>query len=343
MLFKNSNNFSEKYILDIFLCLLLAAIQWRFTIEILSTTNFIDSVKTSLGVVDGRPHWEVFQSRILGPWTVYLLGKAINDFGYASSIFTFLGYALSNYIFLWAIRPLKFNNFFSLILFNFIIVFFIDDMWLISWDIYSLIFFTIFLGLVIRESKFIYFFLLYILMLLNRESVHFISLFIIFKSMDKFIFNFYKSYKFDFNLIKIFNFLIGLIMFFGGIFIIYKIRKVLLVEEVGPMMFNLPQLADKTLHFHFFENINFIRHSILLSNSGINISLIFIYFIYFILIFYSFLKLEFEKFFMYTFINALMLVAILIFAVFNETRVYFETIPFLAFILIHFFSNKVIK
>lgn len=109
------------------------------------------------------------------------------------------------------------------------------------------------------------------------------------------------------------------------------------------MMFNLPQLADKTLHFHFFENINFIRHSILLSNSGINISLIFIYFIYFILIFYSFLKLEFEKFFIYTFINALMLIAILIFAVFNETRVYFETIPFLAFILIHFFSNKVIK
>lgn len=335
-----NNNKKFEFLFDILICIFFASITWKFILEILSIPFFIDSLKASLGVVEGRPHWKIFQSRLLGPWTIFYFGKLIGDFGYAYSIFIFFGLTICNFLFLWALKPYSFNKFISLIVFNFLIIFFIDDRWLYSWDIYSIIFFILFLSLVIRNSKLWKFIILYFFMLINRESVYFLSLFIIIYPVVRILIrysktNFFKVYKGE-----IYQFLIGIFMLAGSIFFINKIREILLIEEIGPALFNLQNFEGQSQQIHFFNNLIYIMKSFLFNNAGKDFSLVLIYFMsFFIFIFGSF-KLKTEAFITFAIINLGMLMAILIFAVFNETRVFFDIIPYLSFAIIFLISKK---
>lgn len=339
--YRNLHEF-KKHLFDILICLFLALVQWRFIIEILTLPNFIESLRVSIGVFHGKPHWEIFQSRVLGPWTLYLLNIFIKDVGYCFGTLIFCGISISNFLFLWAIKPYtsNLNKFLFLVLYNFIFSIFIDDLWLISWDIFSLIFFTIFLGLVIRNSKLWNYLILYIFMLLNRESVHFLSIYLIFNPLVIFVTNSFKLKKINFSQLDIKTTITGILMFIFGIIFIYNLRNFLLIEEVGPKLFNLPDNADRAFQIHFIENVYYIFNNLKLSASGDSFAIVIIFLSMLTLLSISFFKLEFEKYFSYILINFLMLIAILVFAVINETRVYFELIPCTAFLLLKFLNRN---
>ena len=94
-------------LLGFFACALLATLQWRFTVEVLSVPNFIESLKAVIGVLEGRPHWLVYQARLLGPWSVYWLGEVIGNIGFAYAWFIAIGFFAANIAFLWAISPMR--------------------------------------------------------------------------------------------------------------------------------------------------------------------------------------------------------------------------------------------
>ena len=83
----------------LFACALLATLQMRFTVEVLSVPNFIESLKAVIGVLEGRPHWLVYQARLLGPWSVYWLGEVIGNIGFAYALFIAIGFFAANIAF----------------------------------------------------------------------------------------------------------------------------------------------------------------------------------------------------------------------------------------------------
>ena len=318
------------------LSVLLATLQWRFTVEILTTANFIESLKAGVGVIEGRPHWVVFQARLLGPWSVYGLGELIGNLGFAYAWFIAAGFTAANFAFLWAISPLYsgVGKLAGLVLFALFTIFFIDDMWLYPWDVWSLILFAVFLGLVVRDAPLWQYGMLFVFMLFNRESVHFLSLFILARPLCDWL----VESRFQPNALpgrkdRLWM-LSGVGMFIIGFTTIYWLRDTLLVEEIGPRVFNAPHLANTTMHFQYEYNLMVISNGLSLARSGVELALALFFLLGFVQIALALWHLP-RRFLAYTAVNGLMLMALGLVGVINETRVFFEMAPYFAFSILH--------
>lgn len=328
-------------LLGLFACALLATLQWRFTVEVLSVPNFIESLKAVIGVLEGRPHWLVYQARLLGPWSVYWLGEVIGNIGFAYAWFIAIGFFAANIAFLWAISPMRdgVHKLAALSLFVLLSIFFIDDRWFYAWDIYSLILFTVFLGLVIRDAPLWQFCVLFLVMLFNRESVHFLSIFILIRPFaDWFVENGYRlgTTRRIQNLRWV---VAGAILLASGVLTIKLLRQTLLVEEVGPVMFKMPDLAGVSLHFQHNFNLTFLANSLGMANQGIDLAVALFFLLSFVLVVMGLWKLP-QRFFAYTAVHGMMLLAIGLFAIINETRVFFEMTPFVTFAVLYLVGSK---
>lgn len=67
---------SKRFMPLIFLCLVLTAVDLHFVATKVGGTGFSLSVEASEGVVNGMPHWRLYQSRVLGPYTVDLISRS---------------------------------------------------------------------------------------------------------------------------------------------------------------------------------------------------------------------------------------------------------------------------
>jgi len=320
---------------------LLATVQWRFTVDVLSVPNFIQSLKAVIGVLEGKPHWLVYQSRLLGPWSVYWLGEMVGNIGFAYAWFIAIGFFVANATLLWAINPIRddVRRLAALSIFVLLSIFFVDDKWFYAWDIYSLILFNVFLGLVIRDTPLWQFCALFLVMLFNRESVHFLSVFVFIRPLaDWFVENRYRLGPID----KIQNLhwmIAGATMLVVGLLTINLLRQTLLLEEVGPVIFNMPHLAGASLHFQYDYNLSFLGNSLSLGNQGGDLAVALFFLFGFPLVALSLWKLP-RQFFAYSAVHGMMLAAIGLFAVINETRVFFELTPFVTFALLYLVGSK---
>ncbi len=239
---------------------LFALAQFRLIVWLYGA-NFRDCMQASAGVVDGLPHWVVYQSRVLAPYTIYLLYLFNGDYFLAHRYFTEFFIGISGILILFTARKrygadaagcsfFLFQTLFSLIL---------RRPWIYSWDIYNIIFFTVFNYFVFSGKSWRWFCCLFALAIFNRESALFFALWMI---LDPLIKRYpepqRENIRFNWQM-----FSSGVACLILGVAALKILRDKLLIRELGPELFNLTGSDGRQVQIHLLENLKYFRDGIL--------------------------------------------------------------------------------
>lgn len=295
--------------------------------------NFSAMTDAAYGVIEGKPHWLAYQNRLLGPYLV--LGISIMGCSYASALelFSCLFIILECLVLLRLMRIIHISKKQSILylvvfLFSFLTL---QDYWFYSWDSIDLLIFTFFSFGIIERKKIHYFLFLFIIALLNRESALFIAVYLM---LDAYIIDINKSI-FKFSKPKQFAF--GLFLLFIDLAYIKTSRYLLFVSKPN----GLPDTEHELIgnHINLLNNIKD-----LFFNNLFNSKIIFSIAIIFCATYFTYKIKNYSETGLKCFIMLIILILnILIFGIFNETRMHFILLPFFLFLWIHITKNNAYK
>jgi hypothetical protein len=321
------------------LCVLFALVQIRFAGEILGG-QFSESLDASEGVFYGVPHWLIYQSRVLGPYAVHLLGKLLGSKGLGYLIWMLACFTAAGLLFLQALS-LEFRGaykYLGFLIFQLLIAVSMNKLWLYPWDLLSLVLFCGFLLLVLRKAPNWQFVALFVVALFNRESALFMALWLMIEPLC----DWYRA-KLDGEggpiRLDVKRMALGLTLLVGGVVVIGLLRQYLLVKESGPELFNLPDMAGKAIHFKVGVNVRFLLQTLTLSAAEFDFVLPWLYGLAFAVLWMS-ASLRQSRLMGMALVHGLMLVAIFAVAAIPETRVFFELVPFLALASLHVLRDQ---
>jgi hypothetical protein len=139
---------------------------------------------TSLRIVEGKGTY-VWSNRLLAPYAVLAISKATDiSYRHAAIAFYWIGIFAINFILFFLIKASNIKIGQALawtIIFNFLFLIFQDRSswgWFYTFDIFSIIFFTIFAYLVVNQKPIFFIFALFCLALTNREDAVFIAFYL---------------------------------------------------------------------------------------------------------------------------------------------------------------------
>jgi hypothetical protein len=143
--------------------------------------HFHDLVEVYNGVLNGTPRGIAFQNRLLGPYITDLITLLGFTPEAALKIFHLLGLCLQSMLMTFLLRriglgALQTAGMVAIFLFLFLTFQFY---WYHTWDILDIIIFTLFSYMILVHANILYFTLLFIIALFNRESALFIPLYLI--------------------------------------------------------------------------------------------------------------------------------------------------------------------
>jgi len=286
----------------------------------------VDTLTNSaISVIDGRPQWKAFQNRLLGPYSIYGISNIIGvSFRTAWFIYNAITLQIFCVLIFWILRNEGFSlkdafTYLVVLLFAFLTL---QNPWLYAWDNLDLIIFTCFTYGIIKSYSFSFFLVIFFIGVLNRESALFISVYLMLNA-----FKFSKG-GLPIKLTNYKSLISGLVMLVCGIIYTQFIRNLFFLSNTE----GKPDLDHELIgnHIYFLGNLenifftNFTNHHFLIT------ILIFSLFAYFIRNFRSMYDREIKLLIMSLFI----FVNILIFGVFNETRMHFILLPFFLFLWI---------
>ncbi len=321
-----------------FLIVFLSLLEYR--LMLLSHIRHIENiVQAALGITIGEPHWRVYQNRLFGPFSV----KYIADFFQVSYIhgyiFVVIGlHIVKNLLFFHLATKLTQNYKLAARYTLFFVAAFLllqDASWLYLWDYLDIITYTFFIYAVLTYKKTWYFWIIFAIALINKESALFITLWMILDALIVKKENSYLSFQFtwDKNLPRLFS---GVILCVAGILFVEYVREALFVKSVmgeGTQFTGIEH--GKYAHVKFFQNIdNFIinLHSpTFLLNFLVNGLLLAIP----LFVLFNIKKLN-DVTYKLSVIFLLIFSFIFVFGFTNEIRVYSILIPFFIFLALDF-------
>lgn len=151
-------------------------------IELTMWRRYLLAVEEAGAVLDGTPAWRIYQSRLLGPWTVELLEPVFGSFLAAHVAFTIGATAVAGLLVLHLGRRLHGGWAPALAGFavlHLLLAFSVSRRWVYAWDSYGLIFFTVFVYLALKGARTRAFVVLFAAALLNRESASAVAIYLI--------------------------------------------------------------------------------------------------------------------------------------------------------------------
>lgn len=332
--------FNFKMLITLTLVILLSLLEYRLVV-LLHRDNLNSLVQAAYGITIGEPHWRIYQSRLLGPFTVKFLAELFQVTYANMYMFFTLGLSvIKNGLGFYLFYRLTGNNQISLKYTLYLVASFIalqDVRWLYLWDYFDIIVFLMFIyGALIHQSN-RYFLLLFVIALLNKESALFIPLWLILDALMEI-----KTEPFFYFAIKLRDFnrlLLGIILLVSGIYSIDWVRDFLYIRSVADpgVEFNTIEYG-KHVHWKLLLNLqvfldNFHQPSFslpFLVNSLIILMPVFII-THFRQMTATLFKIVLVFFAIYGMIVMLGLI--------NETRVYNILIPFIIFLSASFFGD----
>lgn len=160
------------------IAIFLTALEIHFISVKLISSGFAASLEASQGVVDGLPHWRIYQSRVLGPYLVhgieYLLGlpAPLAYLAFIASCLLVTKLIVINF----GLRQTTglTTTLLMLVAGSLLFAMLVDKSWLYPWDLIGLVLFTLFVVMVLMGIRWPWFVPLAAVAFLNRESGIFI-------------------------------------------------------------------------------------------------------------------------------------------------------------------------
>jgi hypothetical protein len=229
--------------------------------HILAVTNGDDlrrSILADLYVLDGKPHWRVFQNRLLGPFLARTLMDAVPapDFGYVVFDLICFGGALflSGLLGARLVATRAGAVAAMLTLAVGVTALFAHD-WFFAWDVVGPTLFMAFALLVVMEAKPIWFAALFALAIWNRDDALFIALFRIVQPIVDWWRDRDATRHFAWSTVAA-----GFACLICGIVLIEVLREYLLVKETGPRLFGYTPERTEFFHWALRRNLGYVIH-----------------------------------------------------------------------------------
>lgn len=308
----------------------LTALDLHFVSIEISNDGFFASLQASQGVIDGLPHWRLYQSRILGP---YMIHGIEHLFGLPSSLayVAFIASCLlitKLIVIMFGLRHTDgvTSTLLMLISGSLLFAMLLSNPWLYPWDLCGLMLSTIFVVMVLRGVRWPWFLPLIAVTFLNRESGIFICVWLFVQGLlgyGKGVGQ--KPPNTGMMIAAAISALIGLAE-------TEWLRSHLLVKEIGPELWHFTPAGNSWFHWKLGSNLAGFFSS-LTSNS-----------LYLPVIFYIFLLtgiaiaavIGVRRYPTHTALclaYSANMILILLFGVVNESRVMIEVIPFFSIFL----------
>ncbi len=276
------------------------------------------------------PHWVIYQSRVLGPYAVHLLGELLGSKAWGFFALMLACLTAANLIFLKVLKEFEPPyRYVGLLMLQLLIAVSLNSSWLYPWDLCSLVLFSCFLLLVARDAPTWQFVALFAVAVFNRESALFMALWL----MAQPVCTWWLSRSGGASVqpsLQVSRMVVGLVLLLAGLGLISFLRQYLLVREVGPELWNLHELAGKSVHWKHDYNFKFLRLTLTGRGTDVDAVLPYLYGLAFVLL-WRVVRVEPSRWLALVLDHAMMLVAIYFVAVLPETRVFMELAPFLAF------------
>jgi hypothetical protein len=226
-------------------------------------SNHIEATK---GVLDGYPHWRIYQNRVIGPYTIALTQKVTGlNFERSYLLMTFVWL----FLFYSTLTVVSFSLNFSILstlttaltagFFNTVLM---QGVWLYPWDLIDLTIFTIYTWLIIKKKSINYFSLVTIFETFNREVSLLVAGWLLFDSLISIQPISKKFPKINIHINRNQLIISILLIFFVG-FTVEVLRNFLLIQETGPLIFHDTNGPGGHFMIHIWSNIKFIYDSLL--------------------------------------------------------------------------------
>jgi hypothetical protein len=302
---------------------LLALAQCRIIILVMGN-QYYASIEAANGVVHGTPHWVVVQSRVLAPYTIALLTGLFGQFSSAHEVFTLATLAIAGYMVL-ALTWRRFGSDASwgaFFLFQMLLCLLSNKYWLYAWDQYDIIIFILFADFVLSGKDWRWFIVLFAVGIFNRESALFISLWMILDPLAKALLDRGRAIRrLDWRMLAA-----GLGTMGVGLGIVYALRSILLVREIGPELFHDSSRAGKWIsQYGVPDNIEFLQKVLSHPKSGV---VILFFPVVVVGLAFAMLLRDPRRYSAFAATQLAMIGGIMMVGLWDETRVMLDSVPF---------------
>ena len=225
------------------------------------TDNLHRVILSDMSLLDGKPQWRIFQSRLLGPSLAnVLMREASPDLGYV--VFDLIGFGAAG-VMAWRIGAEIVGSragalAATLCLGLGIVALFVPD-WCYAWDVLGPAFFMIFAYLVVTDAKPLSFALLFAVAIWNREDALFMALYLIVQPVLDWGADRERRQRTPLDWQRIAT---GVICFAAGMILISTLRGLLMVRELGPDLYGERIPVTSFFHWNVLRNLDVVPHYI---------------------------------------------------------------------------------
>ncbi len=197
--------------------------------------------------------------------------------------------------------------------------------WLYAWDHLGLVLFVIFNQLVIGRAATRWFVLLWVFAILNRESAHFIALWLILDPLLPYAWERLHGGATRLDRVRV---AVGAGLLAGGILLVEQLREHFLVREMAPDLWGVSPEGG-VAHFRLAENLQALGQ-ILTTPDILTHQVILSFMVGTVLFAFLLVRRDLSHYLGLAVVHVGMLAAIFLTGLIEETRIFLEVVPFLA-------------
>ncbi len=239
-------------------------------ISALVSDQYHTQVDVAYGVVIGKPHWRLWQSRVLGPYMVQWASHFFSSYFWAHTAVTFVCLVVGGLLAWrlgWIIGHEIKSAVIALLVLQLGILFSLSGTIPIIWDFIGIVLFLEFVTFVYESKPWPYLCGLFAVAIWNRESAEFIALWMIVDPLTRWALAKRSGqrlrYAGDWQMA-----VAGALCVVAGVVLVEVLRRVLLIEEVGPKLFpNYLQTLPYTYYFQL-QLLNNLRAIVVAATSA---------------------------------------------------------------------------
>lgn len=305
--------------------ILFAFAQWRLVV-LAHGADYAAPIQEAQHIVLGIPVWRVYQSRVLGPYAVQVLSLLTRNYATAYALvycFCLTVAGALSYLTGFLIKK-RTGGLLAFFLFQSLFALCLDRHWLYLWDAIDILVFYAFFIIVILGASWRWTVLLFAVAIFNRESALFIALWLLGDPICRWALRRLRGKPAP--VLDRSSMLAGALCMGLGILLVEGLRTALMVDELGIKQ-GVPSIHGEHFFLPYRQNLEDTIQA--LSFADHQLQIVVPCFVIVILALILWIALARPTVYLgAAFMSLVQLVAVAVFGVMYETRIFLEFIPF---------------